>query len=345
MRKKYCLHGMKKICQKKKTLLCFTCLCLISFSFLSARSFAQAAVEMEPKTLDLSIKNEDLQKEIILTNYVISNINMSDAKIIVTDLYETEKRHLPIASSRIVITPQHLDLVEGTPQEIKIQINLSDTLPGKYAGKILVLGNPSIKSEFPVNIAISVSDTMILIPLIFGVAANFTLKYTKRMMEIKNTLDKEFEDFISSTLRKVMDSGKNNKFLSRAADFWYSALALREDGKYEEARTHLNFAKEDFEEGLSAKNDPSTTLSQIPFAPLSPVGIKSLVKSIPRMRDAWVFIGLTITLGISVITIWQNFSSQTSTFGASGLDYITAFLFSFASQALLGEALDLAIKK
>ena len=62
------------------------------------------------------------------------------------------------------------------------------------------------------------------------------------------------------------------------------------------------------------------------------------------MARSYLFVGLTITLGVSIIQIWQSFAPQISAFGASGIDYIVAFLFAFASQALLGEAVDLATR-
>ena len=58
--------------------------------------------------------------------------------------------------------------------------------------------------------------------------------------------------------------------------------------------------------------------------------------------DYLIYFGLSITLGLSIIQVWQQYFPTIFAFGSSGLAYSAALLFGFASEGLLSEAFDFA---
>lgn len=168
------------------------------------------------------------------------------------------------------------------------------------------------------------------------------------MISIKESADSKFKEVLETFAQKTRSQEKWNGLIKSGNAKWIAARKYRREGRYDKAVDKLESAKKDLEEGFSEPTVEEVDMMEIvqfDERDLEDVKINKFLKGMAQTRDVWVFIGLTITLGISVISIWQTYVTQTSAFGSSPFDYIAAFLFAFASQALLGEAIDLATAK
>ena len=335
---------------KQKQILIIMILSAALFTSLQIQS-VDAVFEnfrLEPKKIEIvtSVSNGNNPNE--RTLFVFSTSNMTGITGFSTDLIEENNNQLAITSDRITLEPERFDLTESIPQEIKVVFNLSEINAGNYRGKIILISSPDTIAEVPIVLEISESYWIPLIPLVLGVGANFTLKYTKKMMSIKDSTDKRFYEVLETFSQKTRTQSKWNGLIKSGNNKWEEARKRRREGNYDKALTKVESARKDLEDGWNSPGEDNVDMREVvPFIEddLEDVKMNLFLKGMAKTRDIWVFIGLTITLMISVISIWQTYVTQTSAFGASPFDYIAAFLFAFASQALLGEAMDLATSR
>ena len=311
---------------------------LLSFTN-NNESLAAEETDIYPSKLNLDFTIDQISKPIEITEFLTTDEKLnSDFIIYGVDLYETKNRQLPIAASKLTITPSTFNSNEPNPKTILLSFNLTDVRPGEYEGKIIIYNIDLPQIEIPVSLTVSENSHWAFIPVILGVAASFILKLSKQTTILRNSVEIAFDE-TWKIFDKVKYAKKQNAAVVDGVAYWREAKSLKDNGKYDDAKRYLERAKEAFQNSLSMENDPSKIPAQMVDS--GKVGIDSLLKNQSRTRSVWTFIGLSVVLGVSVMMVWQDFFPKLSAFGASGIDYGVAFLFGFAGQALLGEATEL----
>ena len=311
---------------------------LLSFTN-NNESLAAEETDIYPSQLNLDFTIDQISKPIEITEFLTTDEKLnSDFIIYGVDLYETKNRQLPIAASKLTITPSTFNSNEPNPKTILLSFNLTDVRPGEYEGKIIIYNIDLPQIEIPVSLTVSENSHWAFIPVILGVAASFILKLSKQTTILRNSVEIAFDE-TWKIFDKVKYAKKQNAAVVDGVAYWREAKSLKDNGKYDDAKRYLERAKEAFQNSLSMENDPSKIPAQMVDS--GKVGIDSLLKNQSRTRSVWTFIGLSVVLGVSVMMVWQDFFPKLSAFGASGIDYGVAFLFGFAGQALLGEATEL----
>jgi len=329
---------------KSKRFLLITMLC-VTLSAIPIQTFGVAFDDfrVEPEKIEIVTSVSDDEEANYRTLFIFSTNEIPEVSGFATDLTEANNNQLAIPSDKVSLEPVQFDLESSLPQKVRVSFDLSEVNAGNYKGKIIFVSPPDKVVEVPITLEISESFLIPLIPLVLGVAANFTLKYTKKMISIKDSAENKFKETLELFDRHRSTPGsKWNTLIGNAYNKLKAAREFRTDGRYDKALEKLESAKKDLEEGAGMPEEEYIGDDPEQFTDLEDVKISKFLKGMAKTRDVWVFFGLTITLGISVISIWQTYVTETSAFGSSPFDYIAAFLFAFASQALLGEAIDLA---
>jgi hypothetical protein len=205
-----------------------------------------------------------------------------------------------------------------------------------------------------------------------GAIANFVLKLIRWKVDDKQTTLQNIES-TEDTARQVYNAGKSdNKKYAEGVNLLESAKEDFHIGKYHMAFRKAFWAKDLFTAAMSStpaaipsppesnegllrqgqsSEDKSDTLKTNAFIRsirqvANPSVIREIFSALADFKrsEYLIYGGLTLVLILSILQVWQLFYPKVAAFGASGIDYVAAFLFGYASEALLSEALELAKK-
>ena len=187
------------------------------------------------------------------------------------------------------------------------------------------------------------STAMVLVAL--GVFTNFSLKLIRLKLNEKRLSQTTIDEAKKSQLHARLSNHFNDKYRNgnNALD---DAEQEFKKFNYEKARERALEAQDLYKQALliSPSGQFQGEDSDSSIGRSSDLSTISKIKRIfiPGGTDYAVYAGLSIVLGISVLQVWQLFFPKVEAFGTSGIDYVATFLFGFASEALLSEAVDFA---
>jgi hypothetical protein len=245
--------------------------------------------------------------------------------------------------------------------------------PGTYIGRIIVWSENGGKTELPVEIKMRMIWWIPFILVGIGVIANLILSVNRWRLEEKKSAEAQIL-LAESEIYKAEDENRKDDRFTRAVNLQTEYQVDFNAGEYKAAKEKAIKAK--FEaENAKSREDPVDETSVIDmlsrtgpiYEQTAPKIADSVVidgvrvnfptlildpyektKPEPRQR-AWIllksvglmYLTLTIIVGVVMLQAWQAFFPRISDFGASSIDYITAFLYGFSGQAFLSEFADL----
>ena len=315
---------------------------LFSIIFLSTTQTVWAdKITVDPNEVNLIVVGEDVKSEIPLS-FLISaeSIDLTGIEVFPSSLV-SENKGVHIDHEKITVENPKFDLNAGSKERIAINFDLKDVNPGKYTGKI-IFANKESNAEIPVSISISSSSIIPLIPIGIGVGANFLIKYVKRIAAKKDMVKESFDE-AESAYYDVKREGKFNRHVEEGMGHMGSAQTSLYAGSFDDAKKYAKEAKKSFEVAKTKPNESPSSVLQGPQGSME-LDITPFVTGTTKSKDMLIFLGLSIIVGAAVLSVWTEFIGKFGPFGISYLDYISAFLYGFASQAVLGETFDLVKK-
>jgi hypothetical protein len=278
-------------------------------------STAQQQVLVDPEEIKITVSDNELDK-IRDTRIYLSpiQINISNVKVLSTDLKSDQENW--IESSKIKINPKTIDLVSGHVANLTLNFEDLDSKPGAYSGNLFLTSPALTTIKIPLTVTIH-SDARIALFLVgLGVITNFLLKF----FQLKVKEKQKGTQSLDAAIMKHNEVAQLNKQVPPQVT-----------------------AKESIDLLGSVMSDPQQPVEKRIIQPgsVKPKPVWFLTR--PVRGDYAAYAGLTLGLLISVLLVWQEYFSKLSVFGIFPIDYISAFLFGFGSQAILiSETLDFA---
>lgn len=332
-------------------------------------------IEIDPPKIDISITKKDLVnvREAIL--YITARqADLDYVTLNSTDLYEEQNRRLWISSDSISFDKNNFNITEGRTVSVKILFSFIEKVePGTYKGRIIVWSENGGKAEFPITIKLRLIWWIPFILVAFGVIANLVLSVNRWRFEEKKSAEIEIIK-ADSAIYKAEDEGRKDDRYARAVNLQTQYKADFAAEEYRAAKENAIKAK--FEADMAKKHEATNENSLANM--LRKVGpiyeqtapriasydvIRGAKENNPELFDPpyekekpsiiiryfWdpfkragsTYLALTIIIGVVMLQAWQAFFPRISDFGASSIDYITAFLYGFSGQAFLSEFADL----
>jgi hypothetical protein len=310
---------------------------------------AQQQVLIDPEEIKITISEKDLNKVRNTTIYLspIQN-NISNVKVLSTDLKSDQENW--IENSKINVIPNTINLLNSHVSNLTLKFEGLDSKPGIYSGNLLLTSPALTTIKIPLTVTIH-SDAWIALFLVgLGVIANFVLKFFQLKVKDKEENKQVLETAI--TKHNEVVQLKSTPPLGSSFVLYPNSLTEIAEDKIKDAIRQYNSGN--FHESIKDARDSDATLGKVmlqlqqpgPKSSITPGSLKPRLFwfiTSPQRGDYAAYAGLTLGLLISVLLVWQEYFSKLSIFGIFPIDYISAFLFGFGSQAiLLSEILDFA---
>lgn len=322
--------------------------------FNSAVAQDADGITIDPSSLDNLVAEENKEKVERTIHIINTSPNVSEIKIIPTDLLEQGNEKSILASSVTLGPNTTVPIPGGTMQTSTVTIRPDRLEPGVYSGKLLVFtGLSNNPITVPIKLSVHSAAYLAMILIAVGVITNFLLKLAKWKTDERQSTQEAIS--AAQDLRfQLQDLGKakGNNY-AKGMDLLDKSNQSFKDGKYVEAKKYAERAKalfnivlttieEDISRVKSADNYvENRKMFDFQVSPL--VTISSILHDFLRTNFI-VYAGVTVVLAVALIQLWKTFFPELSTFGASGIDYVAAFLVGYAGESLLVDAVDFAKK-
>jgi hypothetical protein len=315
-------------------------------------------ITVDPSSLDIVVAEDYTGKINRTVQIVNSSPNVSKIEIFSTDLLERGNEKLISASNIAIDSSTKIPVPGGTMLNVVLTISPDRLEPGIYSGKLLVFtGLSGDPMTVPIKLSIHSAAYFAMILIAAGVISNFLLQLAKWKTSERQSTEEAISAAEDLSFQLIdLGKAKGNKY-DEGKNLLNDAIQSFKDGKYTEAKKSAERAKNLFnivltspdqrpdERITSGKSADSYTEKRERFGfQVSPlVTISSILYDFLRTNFI-VYGGVTVVLAVALLQLWQQFFPQLSTFGASGIDYVAAFLVGYAGESLLSEAVDFAKK-
>jgi len=333
------------------------------------------SIELDPQKIDIMVtKNEMVQVPKAILYITARQANLVKISINSTDLYEEQNRRFWIPADSISFSKNRFNLTEGQTASVNIVYTFKENLqPGIYKGRIIVRSDNGGKVELPITISLRLVWWIPFLLVSLGVLANLVLSVNRWRLEEKNAAETQME-LADTAIYKAQDEGRKDERYARAENLKTQYEKDFEAGDFKMAKEK---AKDAIFEADNAKqqNEPSNESELVNIllktgpiweqtAPR--IASDNVIKSVARIQpnlflkqyerklskiDTYIirplkkaglmYLTLTIIIGVVMLQAWQAFFPRITDFGASSIDFVTAFLYGFSGQAFLSEFADL----
>lgn len=312
-------------------------------------STAQQQVLVDPEEIKITVSDNELDK-IRDTRIYLSpiQINISNVKVLSTDLKSDQENW--IESSKIKINPKTIDLVSGHVANLTLNFEDLDSKPGAYSGNLFLTSPALTTIKIPLTVTIH-SDARIALFLVgLGVITNFLLKF----FQLKVKEKQKGTQSLDAAIMKHNEVAQLNKQVPPQVTVLDYPVSLAKTANDKIQKAIQEFEGGYFHESSKTAKESIDLLGSVMSDPQQPVEKRIIQPGSVKPKPVWfltrpvrgdyaAYAGLTLGLLISVLLVWQEYFSKLSVFGIFPIDYISAFLFGFGSQAILiSETLDFA---
>ena len=333
------------------------------------------SIELDPQKIDIMVtKKEMVQVPKAILYITARQANLVKISINSTDLYEEQNRRFWIPADSISFSKNRFNLTEGQTASVNIVYSFKENLqPGIYKGRIIVRSDNGGKVELPITISLRLVWWIPFLLVSLGVLANLVLSVNRWRLEEKNAAETQME-LADAAIYKAQDEGRKDERYARAENLKTQYEKDFEAGDFKMAKEK---AKDAIFEADNAKqqNEPSNESELVNIllktgpiweqtAPriASDTVVKSVARTQPNLflkqyerkpskidtyiirplkKAGLMYLTLTIIIGVVMLQAWQAFFPRITDFGASSIDFVTAFLYGFSGQAFLSEFADL----
>lgn len=307
--------------------------------------------------------------------------NLTRISINSTDLFEEQNRRFWIPADSINFSRNHFNLTEGHTINVKVRFSLpADQPPGAYVGRIILRSENGGRAELPITIKLRTLGWQPFAMIAAGVLANLVISISRWRIEDQDSAKAAIE-LADSAIYQAEDDGRRDDRYTRAVNLQEQYREDYKFGDFKVAREKASRAKFEAEHAKKQKpptnEDGTIDLLQM----TGPICLQSAYRIAPRtiidkvraerqdligaryervgeglpqkiwsfavkylrvaQKSGLVYLALTVIIGVVMLQAWEAFYPRIIDFGASSIDYVTAFLYGFSGQAFLGAFADL----